>query len=414
MKKLYSSDQMPEGQIHFAKAPSTTNTTSSNTSFMQAEACPALENKASIDQSITFMNEKYAEELTRESLSAVAGMSLWHYSHQFKHWVGKSPIDYLNSIRINKAKEQLLQSGMRVKEVASQVGFEDEFYFSRKFKKAAGISPKEYAAWTTRRIAAFSFPYAGHLLSLGIMPYAALVDSERDVHRKTVLPEIPYHLRRSKRMDQEMVDYNRNTLVHARPELIFCDDMVDEQVSSSISRIARTVVIPWLGLNWRQQFIQIASHLGKTRAADQWLADYDARASLAGEKIRKILQSDSVSILHIMLGHLIVYGRRNGGAVLYEDLSLHCPYDPDTIDVLKSIQERELPAYTGDRLFLIIDSDAASQQKWQSLQHTEIWKQLKSVREGTVHLISECPWLDYSPFAHSIIIEEALRLCESN
>lgn len=372
------------------------------------------ESKAMIDRTIHYMNEKYAEGMTRQKLSSIAGMSLWHYSHQFKHWVGQSPIDYLNRIRINKAKEQLLHSNMRIKEIAEQVGFEDEFYFSRKFKKVAGITPKQYANWTKTRIASFSFPYAGHLLALGIIPCATQVDPQRDMHRHAFFQHIPYPLRRSKRMEPDLVDYNRSALQQARPELILCDDMVNEQIIGSIGKIARTVVIPWLELDWRQQFRQIAALLGKGEAAEYWLADYDQKAACAGERVRKLFQGETISIVHLMQGHIVVYGRRNGGAVLYEDLKLNCPYDSENISILHAIKEQELPIFTGDRLLLIIDSDQASQHVWRQLQHSTVWKQLKAVKAGNVRRIQECPWLDYSPFAHNLMVEQVEGLFKMN
>ncbi|WP_338552821.1 AraC family transcriptional regulator [Paenibacillus sp. KS-LC4] len=379
----------------------------------EAEAWSS-ESKAMIDRTIHYMNEKFAEGMTRQKLSSIAGMSLWHYSHQFKHWVGQSPIDYLNSIRINKAKEQLLYSNLRIKEIAEKVGFEDEFYFSRKFKKAAGITPKQYAKWTTTRIASFSFPYAGHLLALGIVPCSTLVDPQRDVHRHAFFQHIPYPLRRSKRMEPDLVDYNRRTLQQARPELILCDDMVNEQIISSIGKIARTVIIPWLDLDWRQQFRQIAALLGKGALVEGWLAKYEQKAACTGARIRELFQEDTISYIHLMQGHIVVYGRRNGGAVLYEDLQLNCPYKLDDISIMHEIEQQELPAYTGDRLLLIVDSDPASQQMWLRLQHSSVWRQLKAVKTGNVRQILECPWLDYSPYAHNLMVDQLEELFQRN
>jgi AraC-like DNA-binding protein len=376
----------------------------------EGEAGLSPDTRAGIDRTIQVMKECYAEELSRETLSMIAGMSLWHYAHQFKQLVGKSPIDYLNGIRINKAKEQLLQSGLRVKEIAWQVGFEDEIYFSRKFKKTAGVAPTGYAKWTNGRIAAVSFPYAGHLLALGITPYAAFVDVERDTHRRPYFERISYHLRRSKRMEPQIVEYNRNTLLDAKPELILCDDMFDERVKASISAVARTVVIPWLKLEWRQQFRQIAALLGRSELAEGWLSAYAAQAARAGAQLRNRLCGRTISILHVMQGRLVVYGKRNGGAVLYDDLKLNCPYDAASIDIMSVVEQAELDVYTGDVLLLVVDSDEASEHCWQLLRHSKEWQRLPSVKQGNVHPIGECPWLDYSPFAHRMIIEEAAGL----
>jgi AraC-like DNA-binding protein len=58
--------------------------------------------------------------------------------------VGKSPIDYLTEYRINEACNLLRSSNLSIAEVAISVGFFDQFYFSRVFKKAVGMPPSKY------------------------------------------------------------------------------------------------------------------------------------------------------------------------------------------------------------------------------------------------------------------------------
>jgi two-component system, response regulator YesN len=50
----------------------------------------------------------------------------------------------MKELRINKAKELLIVSGLKAYEVASQIGYSDSTYFSRVFKEATGMSPVEY------------------------------------------------------------------------------------------------------------------------------------------------------------------------------------------------------------------------------------------------------------------------------
>jgi YesN/AraC family two-component response regulator len=53
-------------------------------------------------------------------------------------------LDFFNKIKIDKAKELMIEGNKRIKQVAYEVGFSDEFYFSRIFKKIEGISPAEF------------------------------------------------------------------------------------------------------------------------------------------------------------------------------------------------------------------------------------------------------------------------------
>ena len=53
-------------------------------------------------------------------------------------------MDYLNHFRIEQAKELLCQTELSIKNISIDVGFSDEFYFSRLFKKSVGVSPQHY------------------------------------------------------------------------------------------------------------------------------------------------------------------------------------------------------------------------------------------------------------------------------
>ena len=58
--------------------------------------------------------------------------------------MGKSFVDYLNQLKINHACVYLEQNYLKVYEIAYKVGFQDEKYFTKVFKKIKGITPKEY------------------------------------------------------------------------------------------------------------------------------------------------------------------------------------------------------------------------------------------------------------------------------
>ncbi len=73
--------------------------------------------------------------------------------HEFKKHYGVSPIQYLINRRMEYAKHLLNTSGMSVKQIAYQCGFENEYYFSRIFKKLTGYSPSQYRAMLGRGLA---------------------------------------------------------------------------------------------------------------------------------------------------------------------------------------------------------------------------------------------------------------------
>lgn len=82
-----------------------------------------------------------------ESLTEVAnhlGLSSDRLRHSFREERGESLIDYLISIRIGRAKFLLRNTGLPLKQVATMVGYKNEFYFSRVFRQQTGIPPAAY------------------------------------------------------------------------------------------------------------------------------------------------------------------------------------------------------------------------------------------------------------------------------
>lgn len=96
-----------------------------------------------VDKIINYMTENYFQNITLQQLSEYAQISSSYLGSIFKKVTGKSTIDYLIDIRINKSKS-LLRDGFTVSETSKLVGFNDIFYFSRAFKKHEGMSPSEY------------------------------------------------------------------------------------------------------------------------------------------------------------------------------------------------------------------------------------------------------------------------------
>lgn len=72
------------------------------------------------------------------------GLSPDHLRKLFMNEIGKSPLDYLATLRIQEACHLMRIGGLKVKEIAARVGFEDPYYFSRQFKKYTGQSPEHF------------------------------------------------------------------------------------------------------------------------------------------------------------------------------------------------------------------------------------------------------------------------------
>ncbi len=88
-----------------------------------------------------YMDSHYADPLTLEQLGSIAGLSPKRFSERFSQAFSCRPLAYLITTRVEHATE-LLATDMLVKDVARTVGYDDQFYFSRIYKKYCGQSPE--------------------------------------------------------------------------------------------------------------------------------------------------------------------------------------------------------------------------------------------------------------------------------
>ncbi len=95
-----------------------------------------------VEQAISLMVKKLNSKIYLSDIAASIHISPSYLGSIFKEITGKSPIDYYIKMRIDKAKS-LLQEGASVSEAASQLGFNDIYYFSKCFKKYTGINPSK-------------------------------------------------------------------------------------------------------------------------------------------------------------------------------------------------------------------------------------------------------------------------------
>lgn len=95
---------------------------------------------------IKYIQFNFSHDISIDDIARAVGVSRSHLYRVFMGNVGQSPIDYLTSYRISEACYLLKNSQLSIAEIAVSVGFFDQFYFSRVFKKAKGVPPSKYLA----------------------------------------------------------------------------------------------------------------------------------------------------------------------------------------------------------------------------------------------------------------------------
>lgn len=91
-----------------------------------------------------YVRENYGEKLTLAAIASKIGISQGYLSSVFKKQTGGNLNDYINQMKIEKAKELLEKHEYMMYEISDMLGFENPYYFSKVFKKLTGITPSEY------------------------------------------------------------------------------------------------------------------------------------------------------------------------------------------------------------------------------------------------------------------------------
>lgn len=108
-----------------------------------------------VNRIINYLNENYEHKISLEQIAHNMYLSPVYISKIFKEETGESPINYLIKIRLEKAKDILLNADSgSIKNIANRVGYDDVYHFSKLFKKYYGISPLYYKKRAQRKNAA--------------------------------------------------------------------------------------------------------------------------------------------------------------------------------------------------------------------------------------------------------------------
>ena len=98
----------------------------------------------SIEAGIELLESDPTANRSIEEITEICGVSSACFRRLFREYSGKSPSQYRIEIRLEKAKNMLLNSDITIENIADSLGFESSAYFCRQFKKKEGMTPKEY------------------------------------------------------------------------------------------------------------------------------------------------------------------------------------------------------------------------------------------------------------------------------
>ena len=101
-------------------------------------------NVSLVGKAAHYMEEHLSEKLSLQAICEYLGYSESYVTRIFSAEVGCGPMTYLQRLKVTRSCRLLLNTNLKINQIAFMVGFEDPFYFSKFFTKAKGIPPKEY------------------------------------------------------------------------------------------------------------------------------------------------------------------------------------------------------------------------------------------------------------------------------
>lgn len=369
--------------------------------------------RASMEQVKRYIELNYASSLSIEQLAQIAGVSSNYFVDLFKKTFGTSAMEYAAECKMTQAKRRMAKGNVKLKEVAAQVGYEDEFYFSRKFKKHTGLSPTQYLKTRQRRIAAYSPSVCGHLLALNRIPYAAPMHPKwTEYYYENYRNEIPVHLSAYR----HNVDWSANVerLVQSEMETLICLEPLRAEEEALLRKAVSDLLILPEHLTWREQFMLIADYLGDTSEAESWLTRYNHKVRWGQAQLQQSGVKGEMLILRVYKNQIYINRNRGAEAVLVDALGLTLVPIPQELQASVgqscALSLEQLAAINPDYLFVLVCQETDTLTYWDELHSEEVWLGLQAVRSGHLYRLTSDPWREYSAYSQLRMIDEAVRL----
>jgi AraC-like DNA-binding protein len=97
-----------------------------------------------LSPTLKYLREEHPDRISLNRMAKMANLSVSRFSTLFRTAMGVSPVHYQMKTRMARAKHVLLKTDRTISEIADELGYNDQFHFSKAFKKESGLSPKIY------------------------------------------------------------------------------------------------------------------------------------------------------------------------------------------------------------------------------------------------------------------------------
>ena len=242
---------------------------------------------------------------------------------------------------------------------------------------------------------------------LSILGYKVVGTANSDAYDYTKFPSyLEETLSGAKILGYSMQDtMDVEAVMNLNPDLIVIST-VQEKMYDALSEIAPTVMIQLEALNWKDDVRALAKVFNKEDVANEWIANYEAKAKDAGDKIKAKYGDDTTYLSFLASGgQFFVFDGAGFGDVLYNDMGLAKPAGmPEQTDIsLPVVTYEGLAAIQSDYIFVIATDEDLAQ-----LEANSIWNNLPAVKNGNVVILESSPYFNqgYSPIGREKLVDE--------
>jgi AraC-like DNA-binding protein/ABC-type Fe3+-citrate transport system substrate-binding protein len=368
---------------------------------------------SALEQARQYIEAHYTEALTVEQVAQSADFSAKYFVDLYKKKYGKSALEYAAELRLQQAKRLMAESGAKLRDIAHKVGYADEFYFSRKFKKMIGVPPATYMKSRRRKLAAYTPALLGQLLPLNITPYAAALHPKwTEYYYRNYRADIPVHI--SAYRNNQDWQANIDVLKQSTAELILAPAGLMDDERTELEGIAPVYYLTIDSTDWRGQFQELAQLLGEEWQREQWLAAFDWEVNAAKDRLHEGLGKSKVTVIRMLGSQLFLHCNEGMASMLYRELELSPAYECGTEVYNVPVTPAMLAELPADHLLMLIRQENDTLGEWQKLQNHPEWLKIPAVQRHQVHVLSSDPWREDSAYAQLRMLRQILQLLPVN
>ncbi len=378
-------------------------------------------NRISSDQDLSSMLEKtkqhiqyhFSEPIQVKDLAQMMNISSKYYMELFRKQFAMSATQYLTQVRIEASKWLLIKEHKTLREIASEVGYKDEFYFSRRFKQEVGISPSVFMKSRRKNIAVLDSSFFGLLAPLHYIPVAApLHPTWRSYYYKEFGDYVATHLV----VGRTPAILNENIMLlqqkNKKYDVILCLDNLNAEQLTLLQGLGHVYQLAWNHLSWREQLFEVAQLLDAEHEANKWLAEYEQSVHKTVACLDAFCHPQTFLFLLVMGNGCYQYQDRSIQEVVLGDLDLQLA-TALTVEAQQPITIEQLADISPDVMMILVYEDEESMKTWSKMQVDEVWLEMKCVRNRDIYMLTHFPWRDYAPLPHLLIVKEIEKLLTS-